>query len=139
MATGSKGPEVLTGKAIVFIWDEFSSYFKNNRTTLDEFQKLAELSNEKPFYLMIVTHMSGSLVDEGNQAFKIVRDRFIRREIEMPDSVAFDLIGHALKVRPAAQDEWVGLSDDLNSRMTLKLIFLNININKFYFFGGFYL
>ena len=105
-------------KAIVFIWDEFSSYFKNNKTTLDEFQKLAELSNEKPFYLMIVTHMSGSLVDEGNQAFKIVRDRFIRREIEMPDSVAFDLIGHALKVRPAAQDEWVGLSDDLNSRMT---------------------
>lgn len=105
-------------KAIVFIWDEFSSYFKNNRTTLDEFQKLAELSNEKPFYLMIVTHMSQSLVSEGDQAFKIVRDRFIRREIEMPDTVAFDLIGHnALKVKPVAQDEWNELADDLNSRM----------------------
>lgn len=104
-------------KAIVFIWDEFSSYFKNNKTTLDEFQKLAELSNEKPFYLMIVTHMSQSLVSEGDQAFKIVRDRFIRREIEMPDTVAFDLIGHALKVKPVAQEEWVELADDLNSRM----------------------
>ena len=104
-------------KAIVFIWDEFSSYFKNNKTTLDEFQKLAELSNEKPFYLMIVTHMSQSLVGEGDQAFKIVRDRFVRREIEMPDTVAFDLIGHALKVKPVAQDEWDELADDLNSRM----------------------
>lgn len=104
-------------KAIVFIWDEFSSYFKNNKTTLDEFQKLAELSNEKPFYLMIVTHMSQSLMSEGDQAFKIVRDRFVRREIEMPDTVAFDLIGHALKVKPVAQDEWNELADDLNSRM----------------------
>lgn len=74
--------------------------------------------NEKPFYLMIVTHMSQSLVSEGDQAFKIVRDRFIRREIEMPDTVAFDLIGHnALKVKPVAQDEWNELADDLNSRM----------------------
>lgn len=102
---------------IVFIWDEFSSYFKNNRTTLDEFQKLAELPNAKPFYLMIITHMSGSLVGEGDQAFKIVRDRFIRREIEMPDSVAFDLIGHALKVKTVARDEWEIYAGDLNSAM----------------------
>ena len=103
--------------ALVLVWDEFSSFFKNNRTSLDEFQKLAELASEKPFYLMIVTHMSGSLSSEGDQSFKIVRDRFVRREIELPDSVAFDLIGHALKVKPAARQEWEELSGDLNSRM----------------------
>ena len=36
-------------KAIVLVWDEFSAYFKKNRTSLDEFQKLAELSNIKRF------------------------------------------------------------------------------------------
>ena len=46
---------------IVFIWDEFSDYFKNNRESLSEFQKLAELVNLKPFYFIVVTHESGQL------------------------------------------------------------------------------
>lgn len=104
-------------KAIVLVWDEFSAYFKKNRTSLDEFQKLAELANFKPFYLMIVTHMSGSIFSETDQTGKIVRDRFIRKEIELPDSIAFELIKHALKVKDAALDIWEGLADDLNSRM----------------------
>lgn len=104
-------------KAIVLVWDEFSSYFKKNRTSLDEFQKLAELSNHKPFYLMIVTHMSGSIFSEIDQTGRIVRDRFVRREIELPDSIAFELIKHALKVKDAQKDIWDGLADDLNSRM----------------------
>lgn len=109
--------EVNKITSLVFVWDEFSSFFKNNRTSLDEFQKLAELSNEKPFYLVIVTHMAGLLGSEGDQAFKIVRDRFTHCSIEMPDSVAFDLIGHALTVKSAGLDEWEEFSDDLNSRM----------------------
>lgn len=104
-------------KAIVLVWDEFSAYFKKNRTSLDEFQKLAELSNLKAFYLMIVTHMSGSIFNETDQTGKIVRDRFVRREIEMPNSIAFELIKHALKVKDAQKDIWEGLADDLNSRM----------------------
>lgn len=105
-------------KAIVLVWDEFSSYFKKNRTSLDEFQKLAELSNGKPFYLMIVTHMSGSIFSESDQTGKIVRDRFVRKEIELPDSIAFELIKHALKVKDYQKDIWDTLADDLNSRMT---------------------
>ena len=41
---------------IVFIWDEFSDYFKNNRESLSEFQNLVELVNLKPFYFIVVTH-----------------------------------------------------------------------------------
>lgn len=104
-------------KAIVLVWDEFSAYFKTNRTSLDEFQKLAELSNIKPFYLMIVTHMSGSIFSETDQTGKIVRDRFVRKEIELPDSIAFELIKHALKVKDGQKDIWDTLADDLNSRM----------------------
>lgn len=104
-------------KAIVLVWDEFSAYFKKNRTSLDEFQKLAELSNDKPFYLMIVTHMSGSIFGETDQTGKIVRDRFVRKEIELPDSIAFELIKYALTVKDAQKDIWDSLADDLNCRM----------------------
>jgi hypothetical protein len=106
-------------KAIILIWDEFSSYFKKNRTSLDEFQKLAELSNLKPFYMIIVTHMSGSIFSETDQTGKIVRDRFCHKDIELPDSTAFELINHALKVKEAHKDNWNNLASDLNSRMPL--------------------
>ena len=104
-------------KAVVFVWDEFSSFFKNNKNSLDEFQKLAELSNHKPFYLMIVTHMSGAIAGEGDQSFNIVRDRFVRKEITLPDNIAFMLIRHVLRIKPAAQEQWEAHSDYLNGLM----------------------
>ena len=104
-------------KAIVLVWDEFSAYFKKNRASLDEFQKLSELSNIRPFYLIIITHMSGSIFSEADQTGKIVRDRFVRKEIELPDSIAFELIRHALKVKDDQKQIWDTLADDLNSRM----------------------
>ena len=85
-------------KAIVLVWDEFSDYLKNNKYALSEFQKLAHLSETKPFYLMIVTHMSGSILPAGKDGANI-SDRFVRKIIELPDSIAFDLIYHALKVK----------------------------------------
>lgn len=103
-------------KAIVLFWDEFSKFFANNRNNLDEFQRLAELSNDKPFYFVIATHQSDSLAGEGDQAFKTVSDRFKHREITMPDNIALDLIGHALKVKPAAQNEWDRISAALRER-----------------------
>lgn len=100
---------------IVLVWDEFSDYLKQNKFALSEFQKLLHLSETVPFYLMIVTHMSGSILPEGKDGANI-RDRFIPGKIELPDSIAFELISHALKVKDAAKDDWVILSDDLASR-----------------------
>lgn len=107
-------------KAIVFFWDEFSSFFKNNRSSLDVFQKLAELSESKPFYLVIVTHMSRSLVSPAEQgAFRIVYDRFTHSSIEMPDNIAFELISDAMRLKEGpAQDEYRELTNELNDYMT---------------------
>ena len=103
-------------KAIVFFWDEFSRFFGNNRNNLDEFQRLAELSNIAPFYLVIATHESGGLVGVGAQAFKTLGDRFTHKEITMPDNIALELIGHALKVKDFAQNEWELISEALRER-----------------------
>ncbi len=102
---------------IVFIWDEFSDYFKNNRNSLSEFQKLAELVNAKPFYLVVVTHESGQLFTTSDNTWIKIRDRYHRVQITLPDHIAFELIGHALKVKEAAREDWTRLADTLNSRV----------------------
>jgi hypothetical protein len=102
---------------VVFIWDEFSDYFRNNRESLSEFQKLAELVNLKPFYFIVVTHESGQLFTTADTTWKKVRDRFIPIHIALPDNIAFELIGHAFNVKPVAKTDWDTLVDgDLGSR-----------------------
>ena len=103
-------------KAIILFWDEFSKFFGNNRNNLDEFQRLAELSNIAPFYLVIATHESQSLAGEGDQAFRIVSDRFTHMNITMPDNIALELVGHALKVKDVAKTEWEYISAALRER-----------------------
>lgn len=103
---------------VVFIWDEFSDYFKNNRESLSEFQKLAELVNLKPFYFIVITHESGQLFTTADTTWTKVRDRFIPAKIALPDNIAFDLIGHAFNVKPAAKPDWDKLiHGDLNARV----------------------
>ncbi len=103
-------------QALILFWDEFSKFFINNRNNLDEFQRLAELSNIAPFYLVIATHEQGSLANSGEQDFRILSDRFNTRNIKMPDNIAFELIGHALKIKQAAKEEWNFLSAALAER-----------------------
>ena len=102
---------------IVFIWDEFSDYFLNNRDSLSDFQKLVESVNRMPFYFIVVTHESGQLFAIADEAWKKVRDRFIPVHITMPDNIAFDLIGHALEVKQAVKDNWDIYAGDLNDRL----------------------
>lgn len=104
---------------IVFIWDEFSDYFRNNLSTLSEFQKLVELVNEKPFYFIPVTHESGQMFSSGDSTVKKLLDRFTFSSIKLPDNIAFELIGYALKPNesPEIRKEWDECADDLNRRV----------------------
>ena len=98
---------------IVFIWDEFSDYFKNNRESLSEFQKIAALVQSKHFYFIVVTHEPQQIYvadnDRGTQSK--VSDRFISIPITLPDNIAFNLIGHAFNVKPSAKADWDILVD----------------------------
>ncbi len=103
---------------IVFVWDEFSGYFKQNRNSLDEFQKIVALCQESPFYFIIVTHQTESVINSEDQAWSVVKQRFEFSQITLPDNIAFDLIGHAFNVKAAAKDTWNLCADDLNGRLT---------------------
>ena len=106
--------------AIVFIWDEFSEYFKNCNNSLTGFQTLTEVSLNKPFYFVIVTHESDSLITNQSVRSKI-SNRFIepRVHIELPDNMAFRLMAQAMKETddPVMRAEWGRVKQGLNSRL----------------------
>lgn len=68
---------------LVLIWDEFSDYFRQNSTSLGEFQKIVSICQEKPFYFVIVTHPLSSLAkkyDSGDKTnpWSVVSNALIR-------------------------------------------------------------
>lgn len=105
------------GVKIVLVWDEFSGFFKQNRNSLDEFQKIVALCQEAPFYFIVVTHQTESIINNEDQSWSVVRQRFDFAQITLPDNIAFDLIGHAFNVKAAAKDTWDICADDLNERL----------------------
>lgn len=105
---------------IVFIWDEFSDYFRQNSTSLGEFQKIVSICQEKPFYFVIVTHPLSSVAKsydskDKTNPWSVVQQRFDKVEITLPDNIAFDLIGHAFNVKVPAKAKWEQMAGDLNS------------------------
>ena len=105
---------------LVLIWDEFSDYFRQNSTSLGEFQKIVSICQEKPFYFIIVTHPLSSLSkgydsSDKSNPLSVVQQRLDKVEIDLPDNIAFDLIGHAFNVKPAAKANWEQMTGDLNS------------------------
>lgn len=106
--------------AIVFVWDEFSEFFKNCQNSLTGFQTLAEVSESTPFYFVIVTHESDGLIKNASDRSKI-SNRFIepRVHIELPDNMAFQLMAKAMKTTddPEMASEWTKVRAGLNSRL----------------------
>lgn len=102
---------------IVFFWDEFSKFFENNKYSLDEFQKIVSICQEVPFYLVIVTHRTSSIINDQDESWKIVQQRFDQVEITLPNNIAFELIGQAFKPKPAALEQWNKIAETLNSRL----------------------
>ena len=100
------------GTKIVLVWDEFSDFFRLNKNSLGEFQKIVSICEEAPFYLIVVTHPITS-ISSNDDSWKIVQQRFDRIEIELPENIAFDLIGHAFNVKEAAQAKWNSMTGSL--------------------------
>ena len=107
-------------KAIMFIWDEFTEYFRNNMRSLTGFQRIVDLSSSAPFYMLIVTHDAMHIFPDGDKEFGKIKDRFIDPicEISLPDNMAFRLMGSAMtkKKDPQILKDWEETVDDLCDR-----------------------
>lgn len=107
--------------SIVFIWDEFSEFFRNCQNSLTGFQTLAQISEDSPFYFVLVTHESEALITNTADRIKI-KNRFIEPSIriELPDNMAFRLMAQAMKETddPVMRDEWHKAKQALNVRLS---------------------
>lgn len=105
---------------IVLIWDEFSGFFRQNRNSLDEFQKIVSLCQETHFYFVIVTHpitsITGTVVSNSDP-MSVVQQRYNKVEITLPPNIAFELTGHAFSVIDAARKQWDAITGDLRGRV----------------------
>ena len=101
---------------IVFIWDEFSDYFKKNKNSLGDFQDVVSLCQKVPFYFVMVTHDSTSYMED-NSSKKVVEQRFTKIEIKLPENIAFELIGHAFTVNKNNENNWKNAVDALDARI----------------------
>ncbi len=106
---------------IVLIWDEFSGFFRQNRNSLDEFQKIVSLCEETHFYFVIVTHpitsIAGASVSK-DDPMSVVQQRYNKVEITLPPNIAFELTGHAFSVIEAAKPQWELMTSDLSAKVT---------------------
>lgn len=107
-------------KAILFIWDEFTDYFRNNQRAMTGFQEIADFSGDKPFYLMIVTHNVMHMFPESDKDWKRLMGRFVQPicNIELPENMAFRLMGDAMQENsdPVVQADWHDTRDELYER-----------------------
>jgi len=104
--------------AILFIWDEFTEFFLNNKNRLTGFQKIAISTGNMPFILMLVTHISGNQLPISD--YKKISDRFLPPiDISLPNNTAFKLMGNALAIKdnPEIRSQWETISSVLWSNV----------------------
>lgn len=106
-------------KAIIFIWDEFTAFFRNNAQKLTTFQELVEMSQTDNFFMIPVTHDVTSMFPPEHKDWKQIRGRFLPFVvISLPDNMAFRLMGSAMEISPdpVLSQEWKEITNELYDR-----------------------
>lgn len=99
--------------AIVFIWDEFTEYFRNNLNNITGLQEIAQASAELSFYFFLITHSDANQLITDSSQRKIIEARFKLCNITLAESTAFQLMAQAIGVEPDASEDWEYFSREL--------------------------
>lgn len=106
--------------AIVFIWDEFTEFFKNNKHNITGLQEIAQASASIKFYFFLITHGNAQIIADLD-ARKVIEARFKQSNIEMADATAFKLMSQAIKKQPDLKNEWDATIEDLWHRVEISV------------------
>lgn len=99
--------------AIVFIWDEFTEYFRNNLNNVTGLQEIAQASAELSFYFFLITHSDANQLITDSSQRRIIEARFKLCNITLAESTAFQLMAQAVGVEPDASKDWEYFSREL--------------------------
>ncbi|MDR0696856.1 MAG: hypothetical protein LBF68_04885, partial [Christensenellaceae bacterium] len=100
--------------AFFFIWDEFQDLLEKINNLSDFQEHILGAADEK-FFFVPITHVGDMNIDSGS--IKKIRDRYESINIDLPDSIAFQLIGHAInpdKLDDNKSEEWKELRNHLS-------------------------
>lgn len=104
---------------MIYIFDEFSEFVDENSSQLKTFEEVTEAPDVNHFYLVPVTHTEpAAFVSENAPGAKRARDRFYFRDLRMPNDIAFQLAGHAMKENEGMKQEWKNQKDKLWSSIS---------------------
>ncbi|MBR5913419.1 MAG: hypothetical protein IKZ58_03510 [Selenomonadaceae bacterium] len=92
--------------AMVFIWDEFTEFFRNNVNNITGLQEIAQASDELSFYFFLITHSSAVQLITDDSQRKIIEARFKLCQITLEENTAFQLMGQALSIEPDLKNDW---------------------------------
>ena len=92
--------------AIVFIWDEFTEYFRNNLNNISGLQELAQHAAELSFYFFLITHGDANQLITDSVQRKIIEARFKLARITLAENTAFKLMAQALSIEPDLETAW---------------------------------
>lgn len=99
--------------SIVFIWDEFTEYFRNNQNNITGLQEIAMASARINFYFFLITHSDANQLISDQGARKIIEARFKMGQLRLGESTAFKLMGQALHHEKDLAEDWGKVKQDL--------------------------
>ena len=103
----------LQNTGIIFIWDEFTSYLRNNPTD-DVLQPLSEFCKEQPFFMFLIVHRAPSWVSQiGEEIYEQIIHRYHSLDFHVSESAAYELIGSSILTRPGREEDWNAERDKL--------------------------
>ena len=103
----------LQDTGIIFIWDEFTSYLRNNPTD-DVLQPLSEFCKEQPFFMFLIVHRAPSWVSQiGEEIYEQIIHRYHSLDFHVSESAAYELIGSSIRTRAGMDDQWNAVRDNL--------------------------
>lgn len=103
----------LQDTGIIFIWDEFTSYIRNNITD-DMLQPLSEFCKEQPFFMFLIVHKAPSWVSQvGEEVYDRIMHRFHELDFHVSESAAYELIGNSIRIRAGMEKQWYDIQKNL--------------------------
>lgn len=103
----------LQDTGIIFIWDEFTSYLRNNSTD-DVLQPLSEFCKEQPFFMFLIVHKAVSWLSQiGEEVYEQIIHRYHSLNFHVSESAAYELIGSSILTRAGMEEQWNAERDKL--------------------------
>lgn len=121
----------LQDTGIIFIWDEFTTYLRDNPND-DVLQPLSEYCKEQPFFMCLIVHKDSSwLSNVGEDTYNRIVHRYHSMEFHVSEGAAYELIGNSILTRAGMETQWEGVKNKLMNTISKNMAdFDNLDLSN---------